>query len=297
MSHPFSIDGVVAVTSAASAGADDLMEIGVVPPTREYLRRLWARRDFIWAVPLGQLRAQTQSTVLGAAWHLLNPLFTAALYYLIFGVLFGGRGRVENYPAFLVVGIFTFLYTNRTIQAGASSVTSNMGLITQITFPRLALPTAATVAETVSHCVALVALFAMVPVLGGGVSASWLLVVPIVALQAIFNLGLAMVVARLSFQFRDIQNLLPHLLRFWMYMSGLFFTIEFVINATARDHPLVRLFQANPGYIFMTLMCDALLQRHEAPAWMWPVAATWATVLLLGGFAFFRGREVEYGRG
>lgn len=276
---------------------DGLIDIGVPPPAREYLRRIWARRDFIWAVPLGQLRAQTQSTLLGAGWHLLNPLLTAALYYFIFGVLFDGRGRVENYPAFLVVGMFTFLYTNRTVQAGATSVTTNMGLITQINFPRLALPMAATVAETVSHCIALLALLAMVPFLGSGISLSWLLVIPVVGLQLLFNLGLAMITARLAFQYRDVQNLLPHLLRFWMYLSGLFFTVEFVIDATGGRNGLVWLFEVNPGYLFMTLMRDALLQEHQAATWMWAAAAAWTTAVVVGGFAFFRGREVEYGRG
>ena len=274
-----------------------MLDIGVAPPLRQYLEKLWLRRDFIWAVPLGQLRAQTQNTALGAVWHLLNPLFTAALYYLVFGILFGGRGRVPNYPAFLVVGVFTFLYTNRTVQAGAKSVTTNLGLLTQINFPRLALPMAATVAETISHSLALVALVFMLPLLGSSPSWGWVGVVPAVALQGIFNLGLAMFTARLVFQYRDLQNLLPHLLRFWMYLSGLFFTVEFVKDAMGDESVLVAIFQSNPAYIFMTLVRDALLTGHDSPAWMWLAAAGWAGVSVAGGLFFFRAREVEYGRG
>lgn len=283
------------MNASTSRPSEDLLQIGVVPPTPEYLRRLWARRDFIWAVPLGDLRAQTQNTALGVVWHLLNPLLSAALYYLIFGILFAGRGRVDDYAAFLVVGIFTFVYTNRTVQAGASSVVANKGLITHINFPRLALPIAATIAETVSHCFALIALAAMVLVLGADPSLEWLLVAPLLVLQGGFNLGLAMVTARLAFHFRDVQNLLPHVLRFWMYMSGLFFTVEFVIDATRPGHPIVVLFQANPGYIFISVMRDVLLQTHGAPSWMWVAAATWMALALSAGFLFFRAREVEYG--
>lgn len=273
------------------------VEIGVTPPLRDYLRRFWARRDFILAVPVGQLRAQTQNTALGAGWHLLNPLFTAAIYYFVFGVLFGGAGRVENYPAFLVVGIFAFLYTNRTVMAGAKSVSTNLGLVSQINFPRLALPTAATVAETISHAVAIVALFVMVPILGGPPAWTWLLVVPALVLQATFNLGVAMIVARLAFQYRDIDNLLPHLLRFWMYTSGLFFTVDFVIDAIGADSPFVALFLANPAYIHMSLMRDALLGRSDASPEMWLGAVLWSLIAVVIGFWFFRAHEVEYGRG
>lgn len=273
------------------------LEIGVTPPLGEYLRRFWARRDFILAVPIGQLRAQTQNTALGAGWHLLNPLFTAAIYYFVFGVLFGGDGRVENYPAFLVVGIFTFLYTNRSVMAGAKSVTSNLGLVSQINFPRLALPTAASVAETISHGVAILALLVMVPILGGSPAWTWLLVVPALILQATFNLGVAMVVARLAFQYRDIDNLLPHLLRFWMYTSGLFFTVDFVIDAVGADNLIVTLFLSNPAYIHMSLMRDAFLGRSDALPAMWVGAVVWSLIAVIAGFWFFRAREVEYGRG
>lgn len=285
------------MTSAMPDDLDRMIDIGVPPPIREYLRRLWRRRDFVWAVPFGQLRAQTHSTILGAGWHLLNPLLSAALYYFVFGVLFNAGGRVENYPAFLVIGIFTFLFTNRTMQAGARSVTANVGLITQINFPRLALPLAATITETLSHGFAVVALLAMVPILGGPVTVSWVLILPIVALQALFNLGLAMVVARLVFQYRDVQNMLPHVLQFWMYLSGLFFSVDFVIAATSPESLVVRIFQANPGYIFMTLMRDSLLQGHESAPWMWVAAVAWTVSVVVFGFQFFRSREVEYGRG
>lgn len=277
-------------------GRSHLREIGVVPRTLPYLRSLWRRRDFIWLVPLGHLQAQTHSTALGAAWHLLNPLLTAALYYLVFGVLFDGRGLVENYPAFLIVGIFTFLFMQRTIAAGAKSVTSNKLLVTQINFPRLALPTAAAVAETVSHGIALIPLFLILPAIGIFPTFGWFAALPVVALQAIFNLGAAMVVARLAFQFRDIDNLLPHLLRFWLYASGTFFTIDLVIRTVGEGNPLVTFFALNPAYIHMELMRAALL-GHDSSTWMWVAATAWAVTALVGGFHFFRAREVEYGRG
>jgi teichoic acid transport system permease protein len=277
--------------------ANALLDIGVPLPVGEYLRRLWARRDFILTVPFGNLRVQTQSTVIGAGWHLLNPLLSATVYYVIFGVLLGARSGIENYPAFLVIGVFTFVYTSRTIDAGAGSITGNLGLITQINFPRLALPIAATATETLSHALALVALVAMVPALGIGPSVTWLLVGPVLALQALFNLGLAMIVARLVFQFRDIRKLLPHVIRFWMYLSGLFFTVDSVVDAVGADSLWVQVFQANPGYIFMTLMRDSLMQEEQATIWTWVTAAVWSCGLVVVGFLFFRRKEVEYGLG
>jgi teichoic acid transport system permease protein len=273
------------------------IEIGVAPPIGIYLKRLWRRRDFIVHVPLGQLRAQTHSTMLGGLWHLLNPLLHAALYYLIFGIIFNANRTVSNYPAFLTTGIFTFLYTNRSINSGARSITNNLSLIAQLGFPRAALPISATVAEFVSHLMAIVALLVTLVLLGVAPTFTWLLLLPIVGAQTIFNLGLALVVGRLAFHFRDIQELLPHALRFWMYLSGLFFTLDFITDRVGPDSPVTAVFRANPGYAFMTLMRGALLDGHAADPTAWPVVIAWSLAALIGGFVFFRAREVEYSGG
>lgn len=273
------------------------IDVGRPPSLPDYLGRMWRARDFIIFVPLGQLRAQTHNTILGSAWHLLNPLLNALLYYFVFGVLFQAVRSVENYATFLVIGIFTFLYTSRTILACARSMTGNLNLITQIRFPRAALPLSAVIAETISHAVAVTALLGMVVVLGEVPSIGWFAVVPIIALQMAFNLGMGFVVARLTFHYRDLTNFLPHALRFWMYLSGLFFTVELVVGRLGADSPLVTVFELNPAYIFMALMRGALMEQFTVGGEHVWHAAVWAVFILAAGFAFFRSREVEYSSG
>ena len=43
------------------------------PPVGAYMRDLWSRREFIFAVPRNSLRAQNMDTLLGNFWYLLNP--------------------------------------------------------------------------------------------------------------------------------------------------------------------------------------------------------------------------------
>lgn len=275
----------------------NLRDVGTVPPIREYLRDLWFRRDFVWLVPLGQLRAQTQNTLVGGLWHLLNPVLTALMYYIIFGLLFNASEKVENYPAFLVVGIFTFLYSSRMISAGSRSIMANMGIISQIKFPRLALPLAAGIAETVSHAIALVSLLLILPALGSPPSYWWFGLLLTFPLQAIFNLGVAMMAARITFQFRDMENLIPHALRFWMYASGVFYTLTFVEEAIGSGHPLAWAFQINPLYIYISLMRACLLEGGGFDLWLVWGGAAWACAAVFFGARYFRGMEVQYGRG
>lgn len=273
-----------------------LIEVGQKSGVRRYLRRLWVRRDFIAHVPLGQFRAQTQGTALGSVWHLLNPVLNAALYYVVFGVLFAARGTVENYAAFLLVGIFTFTLISRTVSSGGRSINGNLHLISQINFPRASLPISSTIAELLAHSFAVVAMLAILPLVGAAPSWQWALIVPATVLQAVFCLGIALIFGRLVFQFSDVEKLIPHVMRFWLYASGIFFSIDFVERAVGEGSWLIMLFSYNPAYVYISLMRGLLLDGGASTE-RWFAAAAWALIALIGGFIFFYLREDRYGHG
>ena len=49
------------------------------------------------------------------------------------------------------------------------------------------------------------------------------------------RLGLSLLVARLTVHFRDLDNLLNHLLRMWMYFSGVLFPIDLAPEGWIRE--------------------------------------------------------------
>lgn len=274
-----------------------LRPIGSRYRLRDYLAEMWRRREFAITVPLGQLRAQNQASALGQVWHLLNPLMLIGIYYLIFGVILGVEGRrgVEEYLPFLIVGIITYNYTRSTVQAGAKMIVKNRKLVSSINFPRAILPVSAVVAESVSHLFAVPVMLVMALLVGGQPTAprwSWFLLVPILLVHAAFNLGLAMIVARLTFHFRDVQQFLPYLLRLYLYASG----VLIPINADLITHDGLRsVLQANPMFHLIEMSRAAVIGSTPHP-WVWVLGPAWAVGLLVAGFWFFRNAESEYGR-
>lgn len=274
-----------------------LRRVGSRQRLRDYLADMWRWREFAVTVPLGELRAQNQSSVLGQVWHLLNPLMLIGIYYLIFGVILGidERRGVDEYLPFLIVGIITFNFTRSTMRSGSRMIVKNRKLVTSISFPRAILPVSAVIAESVSHAIAIPVMLIMALVVDGAPHApqwSWLLLVPVFVVHAMFNLGLAMVVARLTFHFRDVQQFLPYLLRLYLYGSG----VLIPINADLIPHDLLRgVLQANPMFHIIELARAAVIGSTPHP-WVWWLAPVWAVLLLVGGFWYFRRAESEYGR-
>lgn len=269
----------------------ELKVLGGRPPLGSYLHSLWSRRQLAVAIPLGALRADNRDSLLGGAWHLLNPLLLAGVYYLIFGLILRADRGVDNFIAFLTTGLFIFSYTSGSITAGARSIAANEALLRSIRFPRAVLPVSAVIGEGLTLGFAVVVMLSVALATGERPGLTWLLLVPILATQTLFNLGAAFVSARLADHVRDVQQVLPFLLRLWLYLSGILFSFDRFIG---HDTVLL-LLRLNPAYAFVSLARGALLDGGTSPD-EWAVALVWTTVLLVGGFAFFRAHEQEYGR-
>lgn len=268
-----------------------LLRLGVQQPLSSYFREIWRRREFAWDVPIGELRSQHMNTVLGNVWHLLNPLLLLAVYFLIFGVVLEVSRGVDNFLAFLAIGVFLFHYTQRTVIAGAKSIVRNEALIRSITFPRALLPLSSAVEQTLAFVPACLVMILFAIVSGERVTAQWLLLAPILVGLMIFNLGGALIAARVTNSFRDFENVLPFVFRILFYASGILYSIQDRVS----DPRWIAAFAFNPVYAYVTLARGAIMGLPVSPVVILS-AMLWTLALVTGGFVYFRAGEQEYGR-
>ena len=274
------------------AGSDGLFAVGQPVPLRTYLRDLWRRRDYLLRVPLEDLRVQNAHTLLGNLWLLLNPMLQVAVYLLVFGVLIDLDRGVDDYLAFLTVGVFVFHQAQRTVSAGARSVVANVGLIRALRFPRAALPVGSTIAQLISFAPVLVVMLVVTVGHGHLPTTRWLALPGLVVLLTAFGLGAGLLAARANHTYRDFENLLPFLFRLLFYLSGILYSVDRLVeNATLRA-----LFALDPLYCLVTVWRWALLDS-EVVGLVWLGAVVWPVVTLVVGFVAFRSREATYGSG
>jgi teichoic acid transport system permease protein len=290
-------DGLSRAQLAAKYG---LTVSGARPSLPQYIGELWGRRHFILAFSQAKLTAQYSQAKLGQLWQVATPLLNAGVYYFIFGViLHASRGMSQDvYIPFLVTGVFVFTFTQSSIMSGVRAISGNLGLVRALHFPRASLPVSFALQQLQQLLFSMIVLFVVAVGFGSYPSLSWLLIVPILALQFLFNTGLALVVARLGAKTPDLAQLMPFLLRTWMYASGVMFSISKMLEG--RPDWVVRALQVNPAAIFMDLMRFALIDGYGAanlPPHVWALALFWAVVVFAGGFVFFWKAEERYGRG
>jgi teichoic acid transport system permease protein len=304
------------------------------PPVARYLHNLWQRRHFIMAFATARNIAMYTEARLGQLWQVLTPLLNAGVYFLVFGLLLKINRGIPNYLGFLVTGVFVFNFTQRAFITTSTVITESLPLIRALRFPRAALPLAYVMIELEQMALSMVVLAVILLTTGEPITWYWLLAIPALLLQTIFNIGVGLATARLGSTVNDFSQLLPFLMRTWLYVSGVLFQISTL--DVARKY--VALLQINPVAIYITLIREAMLrtQRESQPGakpfnaqlchlWAtkghrvgaaqslqmdsaychqvtnpdhyWAYGIAWAVLALVVGFYFFWRAEAKYGRG
>ncbi|GHC55556.1 ABC transporter permease [Streptomyces cinnamoneus] len=292
-------DGLPAAELARKYG---LAVSGARPSLPEYARQLWDRRHFIIAFSRAKMTAQYSQAKLGQVWQVATPLLNATVYFLIFGLLMqqGKDMGIRNYIPFLVTGIFVFTFTQSSAMAGVRSIAGNLGLVRALHFPRAALPISFALQQLQQLLLSICVLFVFLLGFGHMPALSWVLIVPVLVLQFLFNTGLAMVLARMGSKTPDLAQLLPFLTRTWMYASGVMYSLSTALEKTHAPKWVADLLAANPAAVYIDLMRWALIDDRShihLPPHVWVLAVGWALVVGVGGFVYFWKAEEKYGRG
>lgn len=285
---------------AALAARHGLTVSGARPSLVAYVAQLWGRRHFIVAFATAKLTAQYSQAKLGQIWQIMTPLLNAAVYYFIFGILMNTKHGVPDFVPFLVTGVFIWTFTSSSITAGTRAISGNLGLVRALHFPRASLPVALALQQLQQLLFSLGALVLILLVFGQYPSPTWLLAIPALTLQAVFNTGVSMFVARLTAKTPDIAQLMPFLLRTWMYASGVMWSLDSLLTTDRVPHFVIVALDCNPAAVYIDLMRFALIDSFtgaQLPAHVWAVATAWALVCGVGGFVFFWQAEERYGRG
>lgn len=287
--------------SGSSSAATLAAQYGLQPASRrptfvDYLREMWDRRYFVLAFARARTVSQYSEARLGMLWQVLTPLMNAALYYFVFGKLLGTHRGVTNFVGFLILGMFVFSFLQRSITASAKSVSGNLSLIRALHFPRACLPLGYVLIHLNQLLVSMGVGVVIVLLTGEPIRAQWLMIVPDLLMVSVFAAGTCLLVARIGAQVPDISQLLPFVLRAWLYLSGVFYSIEH-IGFTQTKPWLADVMYANPATVYIEIARAAFLEEYtiRPHAWEWGIG--WALASLIVGFVVFWRAEDHYGRG
>lgn len=191
------------------------------------LRSLWQQRSLLWAFVLRDLKHRYTGSSLGFFWTVVTPFLELVTYTFVFHVLIGVRfvegGSGTHYALFLFCGMVTWYAVSDGLARAATSVTENGHLIKKVNFPAVVLPGHVIASAVLNQCIRLGLLALATIALGRGLSWHFLLVPLAVAVEAVFVLGVGLLLSVTAVYFKDTVHWVKAVLLLWMFVTPIFY--------------------------------------------------------------------------
>jgi lipopolysaccharide transport system permease protein len=250
---------------------------------------LWHYRELLGRFVWRDVTVRYKQTFLGVAWAILVPLFTAAIYVIVFGRFAKFPSGNIPYPQLVLSGLIPMQYFTSSLTGSSTSLVTNLPLVTKVYFPRVLLPLAAVFVPLVDL---LLGVAVLVPFMAyyhtwpGGVE---VLTAPLfVGLALITALGIGLVLSSLNVRYRDVPYMLPPLIAVLPLVSGVPYAIQEIPVKWQW------LLSVNPMTGVISGWRWAVVDG-SAPNWgQMALSASVGLILFLGGLAVFRTSEPRF---
>ena len=252
------------------------------------LADLWAYRELLYFFVWRDIKVRYKQTALGAAWAVIQPVFSM----IVFSVFFGRLAKMPSdgipYPLFAYTALVPWIFFAQGLTQSADSLVGSGNLIKKIYFPRLAIPlstvSAGLIDFSISFSVLIILMFwyHVAPT----VNMLWL---PLLLLLAFITaLGAGLWLSALNVRFRDVKYVVPFLTQFWMFATPIAYP------SSLLKGPLRTLYGINPMAGVVEGFRWALLGTHTKPGAMLAASAVTAVLVLVAGAFYFRRMERSF---
>jgi lipopolysaccharide transport system permease protein len=206
----------------------------------------------------------------------------------VFGRLIGVPSDGVPYWIFSLTGLVLWLFFSQTVTAASASLITNSQLIEKAYFPRLALPTAATLSGLIDLAISFAMLVLVVSVAGPGLRPTILLCPLIAALAAMLVLGVGGALAALTVRYRDVTYVIPFAIQLWLFATPVVYPLSIVPEKWRLALAL------NPATGLVETFRWAVLGTSLNPWPYFAISCFSGLVFFLGGLILFRRMEHSF---
>ncbi len=213
---------------------------------RQAIDDVISRRRLINYLVQAERKKRGSNTFLGNLWWILDPLLQMLVYVVFITIV--ARGNVPDYPLFIFAAILPYKWYTATVNGSTQAVVRQDRLIRQIAFPKIVLPVSTATADVVGFVWGFIPLLGIMLLYADRLTPLVLLVPVIAVVQYVFGLASAIFVSAANVFFRDLGNVVGHVLRLWWFLSPGLYAIDHMRDVSLfRDNPqLLALAHLNP---------------------------------------------------
>ena len=267
-------------------------QVLIIRPTRGWLKlnlgELWAYRELLYFLVWRDIKVRYKQTALGAAWAVLQPVLTMAVFSIFFGRLAKIPSDGVPYPIFAYAALLPWQLFAYALTESANSLVGSQNLIKKVYFPRLVVPISSVLSGLVDFGISFVVLLCLMFYYHIVPTRAVILLPLFIVLALATALSVGLWLSALNVEFRDVRYTIPFLTQFWMFATPVAYPSSLV---PARWRPLLGL---NPMAGVVDGFRWALLGQSATPGPLLWVSIGAVIVLLFGGLMYFRRMEATF---
>jgi lipopolysaccharide transport system permease protein len=252
------------------------------------LGELCEYRELLYFLMWRDMKVRYKQTVLGAAWAIIQPLFTMVVFSLFFGRLAKIPSDGVPYPIFSFAALVPWTFFANGLSQSSNSLVGSGNLIKKVYFPRLVVPISSVVSGVVDFGIAFVVLLAMMLFYSISPTCNSIYLPFLLLLAFATSLGVGLWLSAMNVQFRDVRYAVPFLVQAWM------FTTPIAYPSSLLNEPWRTIYSLNPMVGVVEGFRWALLGTNTAPGLMIIVSSLAAITILVSGAYYFRRMEKTF---
>lgn len=225
-------------------------------------------------------------SLLGATWTFVSPLVNILVFVLVFSSIMGAKLEgfgVEidryAYSIYLISGMLAWIAFANSLGRITNLFKAQSHLVTKVRVSLLALPLSVLLTETVIYLIGMGFFVGFLLLVDFPLSAYWLLVPAVYALQCLLVYAIGLTLAVLAVYLKDIKEVVAVLLQVWFWVTPIVYVVEILPAWVQRG------MQLNPAYVLVDAY-RSLIMRQQLPDLL-PIGLLGLSALGLLGLALW----------
>lgn len=243
-------------------------------------------RELIRILTVSDLKVKYQSSVLGFAWSLLNPLLMMLVLYLVFSNVF--KADQDYFALYLLIGIVSWRFLANGTSFSIMAIVGKSSLVTKIYIPRQVLVLSTVLSSFISSLLEFLVLFVLIVIFGVKLSPNIMLFPFIYIINFVFVYGVSLALAALYVYYRDLNQIWEVLLQLGFFLTPVVYPL------TTVPAKYLSIYMLNPVTVFMQIYRDILLYAQTPSMTSIAFVLLSATISLAAGAAVFKRLERRF---
>ncbi len=209
-------------------------EVVITPRKRLFdlqLNKIVEYRSLIYMLVKRDFITYYKQTILGPLWYLVQPICSTIMLIFVFGNLANiGTDNIPQ-PIFYFSGVILWTYFVSNLNKASNVFFTNKTLFGKVYFPRIAVPIADVISNTITLITQFVLFFLVYfyYLINGNIELPKfhiILLIPIIIWISVLAVGLGMVISSITTKYRDLAMALNFLISLIMYATPVAYPIS-----------------------------------------------------------------------